>query len=309
MESAIKVTGLTKFFPRCKAAAVDCVSFEVKKGALFCLLGVNGAGKSTVLNTLCTLLSMDSGGAVIAGSTLGKDNNIIRSKIGVVFQDSRLDDRLSVLENLWIRGCFYKISEQKLKQRIDILTSKLGLDKVLRQRYSTLSGGTRRRCDIARALLHSPQILFLDEPTMGLDPQNRGEMWELINQLRKQENLTIFLTTHYMEETERADCICIMEGGKIICTDTPQNLRVNYAHNILRLTAKPTMELQLAKLLTAYTRQGDKFVVRQKSSTETIGLLNSIEWCIESFELQKADMSKIFLDIVGGDNLWHVSKG
>ena len=219
MEPIIKVEGLSKEFGEVKA--VKGIDFEVQKGELFGFLGVNGAGKSTTINMLCTVLKPTAGNAHICGLQLGKNDEEIRKKIGVVYQNNCLDERLTVKENLFIRGALYESNQKKLTENVMRVCEVLQLEEVYNRRFGKLSGGWKRRCEIARALLHKPEILFLDEPTTGLDPATRKIVWESIGHLRREEDMTIFLTTHYMEEAARASHIAIIDAGEIKEYGTP----------------------------------------------------------------------------------------
>ena len=208
MEQVIRVRGLKKYFGKIKA--VDDISFSVEKGELFGFLAVHGAGKSTTINMLCTLFRPTDGEIVIGGNILGREDEAIRRRIGVVYQNNCLDERLTVRENLTIRGSLYERDIRQLKEKIKQICEFLRLDETLNRRFGMLSGGQKRKCEIARALLHTPEVLFLDEPTTGLDPATRKTVWESLDKLR-QEGMTIFLTTHYMEEA--ANTCCPRGGG------------------------------------------------------------------------------------------------
>ena len=201
MEKIIEVSDIRKAFGAVQA--VDGVSFHVEKGQLFAFLGPNGAGKSTTIDMICTLIRPDSGKITVNGYEAGKEDCGIRNSIGVVFQDGVLDPMLTVKENLSLRGSFYKLKRARLGNAIDKAAETANITDLYRRKYGALSGGQRRRCDIARALLNTPEILLLDEPTTGLDPQTRKSVWDTIIQLQTETDMTIFLTTHYMEEAAR----------------------------------------------------------------------------------------------------------
>ena len=208
MENVIQVSHLKKYFKEVKA--VDDISFQIKKGELFGFLGVNGAGKSTTINMLCTLYPPTDGSVEFCGYQLGKENEQIRRKIGIVYQNNCLDDRLSVKENLFIRGSLYETDSRKLKQNIQDVCEVLELQDVYNRRFVKLSGGQKRRCEIARALINKPEILFLDEPTTGLDPATRKSVWKSVEQLRKDMQMTVFLTTHYGRSSEGINIAILM---------------------------------------------------------------------------------------------------
>lgn len=218
--------------------AVDDVSFEVEAGSVFAFLGTNGAGKSTTIHCITTVLPFDSGDIVVNGHDVKRQPDSVRKQIGVVFQESMLDNPLTVRENLAVRARFYTADRSAITERIAELSALIGLDEFVNRRYGKLSGGQRRRVDIARALLHSPSILFLDEPTAGLDPGSRAIVWSTIDNLREHHGLTVFLTTHYMEETEHADLVSIIDRGAIIAQATPTQLRAQYSSSVLLVTSR-----------------------------------------------------------------------
>ena len=227
----IEVKDLTKKYR--EHTAVDGISFDVEEGELYAFLGENGAGKSTTINMLTTVLQKTSGRAVIAGHELGKEDDEIRKVNGIVFQNSVLDKKLTVRENLITRGSYYGLSKKQVEQRLEPFSERFEMKDIWNRRYDKLSGGQRRRVDIMRALINEPRILFLDEPTTGLDPKSRRLVWDYINFLRKEHGLTIFLTTHYMEETRDADRVLILDKGKIVTMGTPAELKTRYAHSKL----------------------------------------------------------------------------
>ena len=208
MEHIIEVTGLRKSYGSIKA--VQDISFYAEQGKLFAFLGPNGAGKSTTIDIICTFLKADAGEVLVDGCKLGTDDDAIRSKIGVVFQDGLLDTLLSVQENIRLRGGFYGLKGKQLDDALKSTTELTGIQDLLSRPYGKLSGGQRRRCDIARALIHTPKILFLDEPTTGLDPQTRQNIWQTILKLQRDSGMTVFMTTHYMEEAAEADFVIVI---------------------------------------------------------------------------------------------------
>ena len=228
---AIKVKGLVKNYKDFRA--VDGISFSVEEGSLFSLLGENGAGKSTTINILCTILERTEGEVEICGYKLDKQEDEIRKRIGIVFQNSVLDGKLTVKENLYTRGAYYGLTKKQIEERLAPFSEKFEMEEIWDRKYEKLSGGQRRRVDIMRALINHPKILFLDEPTTGLDPKSRKLVWDYIDYLRKEKGMTIFLTTHYMEETRDADQVVILDKGKIIATGTPAELKTRYAYSRL----------------------------------------------------------------------------
>ena len=233
MQPIIEIEHLNKSFGDIKA--VDDLTFQVRPGELFAFLGVNGAGKSTTISILCGLLKKDSGSVRICGADTEHSGKEIARRLGVVFQSSVLDQALTVRDNLISRAALYGITGQALKDRLDALSEMLDLKPLMRRTVGKLSGGQRRRIDIARALLHSPEILILDEPTTGLDPQTRKMIWDAVRSLREKENMTVFLTTHYMEEAADADYVIILDSGKIATEGTPLQLKNAYTGDFITL--------------------------------------------------------------------------
>lgn len=294
----IHVSNLSKSYS--DIHAVKGISFDVTKGSFFAFLGPNGAGKSTTINMLCTLLSKDHGDVTISGYELGKEDDGIRKSIGVVFQHYMLDGKLTVSQNLHIRGQFYNLKKDVILSRIDWLVNLLGID-YLDQPYKTLSGGQKRRADIARALIHQPKILFLDEPTTGLDPKTRKDVWEVIDLLRQQE-MTIFLTTHYMEEASQADKIVIINHGEIVVQGTPDALKKSYAHDSLRLAGNDKgIEEKLKEMSISYEKKADVYVVKT-SSLNAIPMIEALRGHLTGFEMIQATLDDVFLDIIKGQS-------
>ncbi len=301
METVIKVESLCKEFGDVKA--VKGIDFEVQKGELFGFLGVNGAGKSTTINMLCTVLKPTAGIVHICGMQLGKNDDDIRKKIGVVYQNNCLDERLTVKENLFIRGALYESNKKKLDENVARVCEVLQLEEVYNRRFGKLSGGWKRRCEIARALLHAPEILFLDEPTTGLDPATRKIVWESIGRLREEENMTIFLTTHYMEEAARASHIAIIDAGEIKEYGTPFSLKEAYAKDKLNLMPKSDRQSALKEYLTrqgiAYRQKEEILQIGVKNSMAALPLLNEADFMIEGFEVVQGSMDDVFLNVTG----------
>lgn len=294
-ENIITISGLTKKFK--DMTAVNNISLTVRKGAVFAFLGTNGAGKSTTINMLTTALQPTSGTARVVGYELGKDDSSIRQAIGVVFQQSLLDPLLTVRENLRLRATFYALKDTE--KRIAELSKLIGLNDFLDHRYGKLSGGQRRRADIARALVHKPKLLFLDEPTAGLDPKSREDVWKTVMNLQVTTGLTVFLTTHYMEEAERADDVYVISKGVIVAHDTPQALRAKYTTNTLTLVAENTDALlsKLNKSSVRATSTADTIIIHTASVNETIGLLKKYGADITDFEFRHGDMDDVFLSL------------
>jgi multidrug/hemolysin transport system ATP-binding protein len=299
MQGIISVRQLTKSYGN--LTAVDNVSFEVHEGSLFAFLGPNGAGKTTTIHVICTLLGKTGGEVVVDGCVIGRDDALIRQKIGVVFQDNVLDDLLTVKENLITRGQLYGMGRADLHRRLSQVTAILDLGELLGRRYGKLSGGQRRRCEIGRALMSDPKILFLDEPTTGLDPQTRLAVWKTIRQLQKDFNMTVFLTTHYMEEAAGADWVAIIDGGHIVAEGTPHDLKARYSNDLLRL--KPTDRVQAETWLSQhgqpYERVADLLLVRVKDSLEAFRLLQELAGAYLGFEVVNGNMDDVFINITG----------
>lgn len=301
MEAVIKVEGLCKEFGAVKA--VKGIDFVVQKGELFGFLGVNGAGKSTTINMLCTVLKPTKGNVHICEMQLGKNDEEIRKKIGVVYQNNCLNERLTVKENLFIRGALYESNKKKLNEDVARVCEILQLEKVYNRRFGKLSGGWKRRCEIARALLHAPDILFLDEPTTGLDPATRKIVWESIDRLRREENMTIFLTTHYMEEAARASHIAIIDAGEIKEYGTPFSLKEVYAKDKLKLIPKSGKETILNEYLEkqglTYKGKEEVWQIGVDNSLAAIPILNETRPMIDGFEVVQGSMDDVFLNVTG----------
>lgn len=299
--SVIKVQNLTKRYG--DFTAVDHISFEVERGTMLGFLGVNGAGKTTAINMLSTLLAPDDGNAKLCGYTLGKDDQGIRRKIGIVYQQNCLDDILTVQENLMCRGILHGASKKEAAARQKRLCEILKLDGILKKKYRTLSGGQKRRCEIAAALMHTPEILFLDEPTTGLDPAARRDVWKTVESLRQNEKMTVFLTTHYMEEAAGADNIIILDHGTIITAGTPFALKEQFASDKLKLycseskideiTARIGPQKRLAKL----EKTGIEISI--PVTMDAVPLIEAVREMIDGFEVIQGNMDDVFLNAVG----------
>lgn len=295
MNNIIQIDNLSKSFGDVKA--VQNLSFRVKTGELFAFLGINGAGKSTTINIMCGQLSKDSGNIQIDGHDLDKNMSLIKSELGVVFQNSVLDPALSVCDNLESRAALYGIVGAKFKERLSELSELLDFSDLLKRPVGKLSGGQRRRIDIARALFHRPKILILDEPTTGLDPQTRKTLWNVISSLRKNENMTVFLTTHYMEEAAEADYVVIIDSGKISAEGTPLELKNTYTGDYITLYG--ANEDTVKELGTQYEKIKDAyrlFVPNTKSATELIVKNPHI---FTDYEITKGKMDDVFLAVTG----------
>ena len=301
--NAIEITGLKKSFGDIKA--VDDISFFVKRGSLFAFLGLNGDGKSTTINIICTLLKKDAGKVRVAGVDLDSDPFGVRERIGVIFQNSVLDKRLSVEDNLTIRASLYGMHGASWKSRLRGLTELMSLDEILKRPYGKLSGGQRRRADIARGLINSPQILILDEPTTGLDPQTRKTVWDVVDGLRKELGMTVFLTTHYMEEANGADEVVIIDAGKIVARGTPVELKNAYSSDVLvsYMPASAEFEAALKERGCAYFYDAEKrsYRIKLADTAAARDIMIAFPQFTRDVEILKGKMDDVFLNVTGRD--------
>lgn len=295
MNSIIQIDNLSKSFGEVKA--VQNLSFRVKKGELFAFLGINGAGKSTTINIMCGQLSKDSGNIQIDGHNLDENISLIKSELGVVFQSSALDSALSVYDNLQSRAALYGIVGAEFKERLSELADLLDFNGLLKRPVGKLSGGQRRRIDIARALFHKPKILILDEPTTGLDPQTRKTIWSVIAALRKSENMTVFLTTHYMEEAAEADWVVIIDSGKISAEGTPLELKNTYTGDYITLYG--TDEDTVRKLGTQYEKIKYAYRLFVPNTEAATKLIVKHPEIFRDYEITKGKMDDVFLAVTG----------
>lgn len=299
MENIITVEHLKKYYKDIKA--VDDISFNVKKGELFGFLGVNGAGKSTTINILCTLQNPTEGRVSVNGLELEKNKEEIKRHIGVVYQNNCLDKRLTVQENLLCRGSLYEKDTRILKKNLNNVTEILELTDVLKRPFGKLSGGQKRRCEIARALMHTPDILFLDEPTTGLDPATRKSVWSTVRKLQEDMNMTVFLTTHYMEEAAKAEHIAIIDRGQIVEFGTPFSLKEKYAKDKLYLVPKAENMNQVEQILQQreqeYVRKEDRILVKMKDTISALPLLDDTKHMLQGFEMIQGTMDDVFLNV------------
>lgn len=298
MENIIEVSNLIKNYG--DVEAVKGISFTVKKGAFFAFLGENGAGKSTTINVLCTVLEKTSGDVKVCGYSLDTQKDKIRDSIGIVFQGSVLDGELTVYENLKCRASLYGYNKNEIDERINKISESLDLAQLLNRRYNKLSGGQRRRADIARALINDPKILFLDEPTTGLDPQTRISVWNTIDNLRK-NGLTVFLTTHYMEETKLCDDVIILDEGKIKAQGSPNELKTKYANDHLIWYVDELEENSkiLNDMNYEFKYNKDAYVIKIGNSVDATRLLSKYPTVITDYEVVKGNMDSVFLNVTG----------
>ena len=299
MDNIIVIENLIKHFGNIKA--VNGIGFEVVRGSLFAFLGLNGAGKSTTINVICSLLPKDAGKVIVDGFDLDTRAEQIKRRLGIVFQNSVLDERLSVADNLIVRASYYGIKGQELKQRLHELSALLELDDLLKRPFSKLSGGQRRRVDIARGLLHRPSLLILDEPTTGLDPKTRRNVWNIVDNLRRQEGMTVFVTTQAMEDAAAADRVVILDEGKIAAAGTPNELKNRYTGDFVRLYASQceTIDSFLENYGCNYNYGGGRYEIKVSGSKEALKMLGAAPQLFNDFEVVKGDMDDVFLSVTG----------
>lgn len=294
---AIEVNGLVKYYD--ELLAVDQISFDVEKDSFFAFLGPNGAGKSTTINMIATLLEKTEGQIQVLGHEIGVENNKIREKIGVVFQNPMLDRRLTVKENLLVRASFYNISKEEFIKRVEEINEYLEILPFFDQFYEELSGGQRRKADIARALLNWPEILILDEPTTGLDPKSRKDIWKLISKLREEKEITIFLTTHYMEEVMDATKVVVINEGKIVAQGSSEELRLKYSHDRVKIIPNNGLVELLDKDNVNYYMVNDTVNIKLDSCFDGLAIIDKYRSEIREFEILRGDMDDVFLNITG----------
>ena len=295
MENIIEINNLYKSYN--DVHAVNNLSFRVKKGELFAFLGVNGAGKSTTISIMCGTLTKDSGEVLINGKNIDHQLVDITKELGVVFQNSVLDNNLTVKDNLYSRACLYGIYGNAAKKRIEELAEILDFKQIMNRTVGKLSGGQKRKIDVARALLHKPEILILDEPTTGLDPQTRKTLWSVIEKYRRDEKMTVFLTTHYMEEASDADYVVILDAGKISAEGTPLELKNNYTGDYI--TIYGVSEEEVRKLNHKYEKIRDAYRVSVANTEEARDLIVNNQELFKDFEITKGKMDDVFLSVTG----------
>ena len=297
--SSIAVKDFTKKYG--DFAAVDNISFEVEEGAIFAFLGPNGAGKSTTINTLCTILDKTGGELFINGHDVSKQKDKVRSDIGIVFQESTLDSKLTVEENLKFHCKFYNVPDKEVSDRINFVLDLVDLQDWRKAPIGGLSGGMKRRVEIARGLVHYPKVLFLDEPTAGLDPQTRANVWNYIYKLQKQRNITIFLTTHYMDEAEISTSVAIIDHGKLAAFGTPEELKSKFSMSQVKVKTSRTEALAeyLNRNEIRYQKTEDCLNIYSKDTHEIIDILTAFKESILDFEATKGSLNDVFLKVTG----------
>ena len=295
MENVIEIQHLVKDFKNVRA--VNDLSFKVKKGEFFAFLGVNGAGKSTTISIMCGKLSRNSGSVLINGLDIDKDMDQIRKVLGVVYQNNVLDKVLTVYDNLKFRAGLYNITGDEFKKRYEYLASILDFKDLKDRVYGKLSGGQKRRVDIARALLHNPEILILDEPTTGLDPQTRKLVWEVIDKIRKERQMTVFLTTHYMEEVSDANYVVILNKGEIVASGTPLELKNKYTGDFISIYNIKKEDVD--KLGLKYEIIPNGYRIEVKDTEEATKLITTYPNLFKDYEVIKGKMDDVFLNATG----------
>ena len=295
MSNIIEIKGLNKSFKDVKA--VRDLSLKVREGELFAFLGVNGAGKSTTINIICGQLAKDSGSVIIDGCDIENRLDDVKGKLGVVFQSSVLDKSLSVKDNLESRAALYGIHGEEFEARLAELCELLEFSDILKRSVGKLSGGQRRRIDIARALLHKPKILILDEPTTGLDPQTRKLLWSVVSELRKKENMTVFLTTHYMEEAAEADYVVIIDSGCISAEGSPLELKNKYTGDFITIYSAD--EAQVRALDVEYEKIRDAYRILVPNTAAATELIIAHPELFKDYEITKGKMDDVFLAVTG----------
>ena len=302
-DCAVKIENLVKCYGEVRA--VDDISFEVQRGSLFAFLGINGAGKSTTINIICSILKKDGGKVFVNGHDLDEQPFEIKRGIGIVFQTSVLDRELTVKQNLDLRTSFYSLSKAEKRENIRNIIELLELQPILNRTVKNLSGGQLRRVDIARAMVHKPRLLILDEPTTGLDPRTRQQVWSLIDKIRTEAGMTVFLTTHYLEEAERATDVVIMDKGKIIAHGTPNELKNKYSSD--GLYAYMQKNLQFERTLTEnglnflYIIDCGAYRIKVKDTADAKSLIKKLDKYLTDIELVKGNMDDVFLSVTGKD--------
>lgn len=291
----IEINHLSKTFKDVKA--VDDLSFVVKTGELFAFLGLNGAGKSTTISIMCGQLTKDQGEVLINGKNIDTHLDDVKRSLGVVFQNSVLDGPLSVYDNLYSRVSLYGLTKEAFEKKLDELAEILDFKKLLKRPYGKLSGGQRRKIDIARALFHDPKVLILDEPTTGLDPQTRKMVWEVIHKLRKERGITVFLTTHYMEEASDADYVIILDSGKIVAKGTPLELKNAYTGDFITFYNTPQEEV--AKLNLPLDVEPGFIRVEVENPQVATKLIATYPEVFVDYEITKGKMDDVFLAATG----------
>ncbi|AKG03478.1 ABC transporter ATP-binding protein [Salimicrobium jeotgali] len=302
MDPVISVKDLTKKYKQTEA--VKAINFEVEEGEIFGFLGPNGAGKSTTINMICTMLKPTSGSIMINGYDAKKEKDKVRASIGIIFQENTLDEKLTANENLMLHCRFYGVPKDKRQERIGEVLEIVDLVDERKQRVETFSGGMKRRLEIARGLLHYPKVLFLDEPTVGLDPQTRSHLWEYILKLKEKEGITMFLTTHYLDEAEISDRVAIMDQGEIIALDSPTSLKDQLGGDMIELSTEDNdqalREIEEKVEGADVSVEGDTIHLKVESSDAFISsFIKTLEIPITRLNIRKPTLNDVFLAFTG----------
>jgi len=296
---SIEVKNFTKKFGDFKA--VDDITFSVEQGTIFAFLGPNGAGKTTTISTLCTIQEKTEGELKINGNDVSRQKTKVRNDIGIVFQESTLDGKLTVEENLRLHCDFYHVPKAEVKERINFVLDLVDIANRKKSPVESLSGGMKRRAEIARGLVHFPKVLFLDEPTTGLDPQTRANVWDYIHNLQRQKNITIFLTTHYMEEAEICNKVAIIDRGRIVAHDTPYELKKQFTSTTMRVTSTEMTALAsyLASKLIKYKCAGEQLMIYASKVADVLEITSMFKESITDIEINKGTLNDVFIAITG----------
>ncbi len=299
--SIIEVKELTKRYN--SIMALNKISFEVKKGEFFAFLGPNGAGKTTAINILCTLLKPTGGKAYLNGFDCVKEPDKVRKSIGIVFQDPTLDNELTAYENLKFHCYLYNMDKSVMNKRIEEILKIIELYERRNEFVKNFSTGMRRRLEVARGLLHYPRVLFLDEPTIGLDPKTRDNIWDFINRLRKREEITVFLTTHYMEEAENCDRVGVIDRGKIMALDTPSNLKKSIGNDLvyIKTSDNKKAEEEIKKRFNIEIKNDKDYIILKVNEGDNFisDLFNNLSTKIESINIKKTTLNDVFIHLTG----------
>jgi len=297
----IRVENLVKSYG--SLTAVDGISFEVEEGTIFGFLGPNGAGKTTTINVLCTLISATSGRASINGYDCTKDASRVRKSIGIVFQDTTLDKDLTAYENLVFHAYLYGVKKSEIKPRVHDALNFVQLYERKDDLVKKYSGGMKRRLEVARGLIHRPRVLFLDEPTLGLDPQSRANLWGVITEMPKKHNVTIFMTTHYMEEAEVCDKIAIIDNGKIIAEGSPEELKKTVGGDVISLRTSDNnwarQEIKKMFGIDSVEKEGELYLTTGKGDSCIPELIRGLGNNVLSVKLQRPTINDVFLKLTG----------
>ena len=298
-DPVVRLANVTKRYG--ETLALDNISLDIAGSQLFALLGPNGAGKTTLLHILCTILQPDSGTAEICGHDILRRPLDARKNLGVVFQEPSLDDRLTVLENLDFHGLVYRVPRKLRKQRIEEVLALVELADWRDELVRTLSSGMKRRLEIARALIHDSRVVLLDEPTVGLDVQSRARIWQYLSELRRQRDITIIVTTHYIEEVEACDEVCIIDRGRVLAQDAPERLRANYGKQLIRLTPRDAEAETaiLAEHADAVRNTAGQLLIQVESEATTDDFLGRFGTRVRQFDIETPSLETVFLSLTG----------